>query len=400
MAKVVWTQRQDLGPQARSNHAVVYDTGHKRTLLFGGELADGGLAADTWEWDGDYWTQVADTGPDARSGHAMAYTDPTVVLFGGATAEQQCQDTWIWEGAEWTQAADTGPSARVGHALAYDTARKRVILFGGQVADAVAADTWEWDALAWTQVEDSGPPSRRGHAMAYDPLRQRVVLFGGDDKDVAMRDTWEWDGAVWVPVQDIGPYSRTGAAMTFDGAYVLLFGGVSTPTGGPPGPVLARDSWEWPGDFWTQRADIGPSARWGARMALDSDRGRVVLFGGCTKPPAEKDYAGFALADTWEAPFDAVAAPKAAGLSSFTVEPASVVTRDPVTYTVRLAGVAGADTIVDIRCDHTTGFTITVPAGEALASVDQDADLSAGIYTFQASLDSDTRTATLAVKTP
>ena len=150
MTRLLWTQRQDIGPAARLNFDMVYDAARGRGVLFGG-------------WD-------------------------LGALF---------DDTWEWDGEAWTQAADMGPSPRRGHALAYDSMRERVVLFGGRVASDVACDTWEWDGDSWTQVADTGPSSRRDHAMTFDTRRGRVLLFGGhgyDDSSQPQGDTWAWDG--------------------------------------------------------------------------------------------------------------------------------------------------------------------------------------------------------------
>jgi hypothetical protein len=75
------------------------------------------------------WTQRQDVGPSKRAGHAMAYDSARarVVLFGGA----DLRDTWEWDGQIWIQVSNIGPSPRVNHAMAYDAARQRMVLFGG-----------------------------------------------------------------------------------------------------------------------------------------------------------------------------------------------------------------------------------------------------------------------------
>ena len=101
MAKVLWTQKQDVGPSARGEHAIAYDEARERVVLFGGREGGATLQGDTWEWDGTDWTQVADTGPDARSGHALAFdaARERVVLFGGEAAGSALRgDTWEWDG--------------------------------------------------------------------------------------------------------------------------------------------------------------------------------------------------------------------------------------------------------------------------------------------------------------
>jgi hypothetical protein len=405
MAKVLWTQKQDIGPSGRGGHAVAYDAGRQRLVLFGGSAAGGTLRADTWEWDGADWTQVADTGPDARREHALAYdaNRQRPVLFGGhADGPALRGDTWEFDGADWTQVADTGPDARRGHALAYDANRQRTVLIGGEAnGPALRADTWEWDGADWTQVADTGPDARRGHALAYDANRQRTVLFGGEAAGPALRsDTWEWDGADWTQVADTGPSPSFGFAMTFGADATLLFGGVSS----PPTPVAAQDlsrlSWQWDGAHWTLRQDMGPSARWGHALAYDSARGRPVLFGGFSALPADPAVADSVLADTWEAAVDAGPGPgpgpgTGVTLVSFTINPdtvvagAGVVTGMPAEFSfdVGLDGPAPAGGVqVDIFSDGQLMLSVFVPEGQTTGSqtVMLPDEVPPGDYPFQA----------------
>ena len=304
MERVVWSQKQDIGPSPRMHHALAYDRARRRVVLFGGDLLDGASAGDTWEWDGQYWTQAADIGPGPRSGHGLSFDaeSATVVLFGGSSSSGALHgDTWQWDGSGWTQVADTGPSARTATAVTYDAPRSRLVLFGGEAAaSALQGDTWEWDGQGWLQVEDEGPAARRHHAMAFDPATGTSVLFGGDLGSGPARDTWEWDGTAWTKVREIGPGPAAAAAAAFDGYATLLFGGSSL--GGAAGsPAVYGETWEWYAADWTQRQDIGPRARWGHALAWDSDRGAVVLFGGLgTASPSAAGPADL-LRDTWEA---------------------------------------------------------------------------------------------------
>lgn len=302
MPRLFWTQKQDIGPGARSGHAMAYDEARKQTLLFGGSLANGSLASDTWAWDGEIWTQLEDTGPSGRAGHAMAFDGlrKQVVLFGGAAASPPASaagETWVWDGESWTQVADTGPGSRSGTTMAYDAARKRVVLFGGTTdAGPWGADTWEWDGAEWTKMNDGGVSGRSAHALAYDADRKRVVLFGGLEPALAgpmginyLGDTWEWNGETWAKVADTGPMPRFDSAMAYDVSRkrVVLFGGHRhTPQLG--------DTWEWDGSHWTQRQNMGPSPRMRHAMVCDTDRARVVLFGGNLW--GGTPFAG----DTWE----------------------------------------------------------------------------------------------------
>ena len=85
MSRFFWTQKQDMGPWPRGGHALAYDSGRGRVVLFGGaaivpaptpEMPNGFTETtfnDTWEWDGSLWSQMANFGPPARSDHVLAY---------------------------------------------------------------------------------------------------------------------------------------------------------------------------------------------------------------------------------------------------------------------------------------------------------------------------------------
>jgi hypothetical protein len=287
MERWLWVQRQDIGPQPRAHHAMVYDAGRRRVLLFGGFGPQNPLG-DTWEWDGSVWTQTADTGPSPRASSGIAYDEvrDRVVLFGGSGATSRLADTWEWNGDEWTQVADTGPSARKSVGMVFHAALQRVILVGGfpenqpQPSSALG-DTWQWDGLEWTQIADTGP--RLGDAGAcYDPARKCVVVFGGSYEGQYRADTWEFQDGIWRQRQNMGPGPSSTPALVRAATRTILFGG-DTQTG---------QTWQWDGQRWTQRQNMGPLQRDGCRLAYDAQRDRVVLFGG--------EGTGGLAGDTWE----------------------------------------------------------------------------------------------------
>jgi len=303
-ARMLWSQRQDIGPTPRLGHAITYDSIRERTTLFGGQPSFDSPTSfeDTWQWNGRLWTQVARFGPPQRAFHALEFDSvrQCCVLFGGqgpvrsgAGSGGEFGDTWTFDGTYWTQVEDIGPAARLQHATAFDSTRARLVLFGGfsGTDGSVLGDTWEWDGTAWTQTEETGPPPRAAAAMTYDPATAATVLFGGQltasgaAGNKAAGDTWAWDGATWTQVADTGPGPRSGAALTSTSTSAILFGG-----GGPSG--LRGDSWTWATSGWTKLGDIGPAPRVLAATTFDMNRNQIVLFGGA---------ANSAFADTWEA---------------------------------------------------------------------------------------------------
>ena len=292
MARLFWTQKQDIGPRPCRAHGMAYDSTRSRTVLFGGysDLFNQRGDAATWEWDGEYWTEMNDIGPSARGFHGMVF-DPfrqRTLCFGGIGLDGvTLGDTWEWDGEDWTQVADTGPEARGAAAVAFDSDRNVMVLFGGlENSLATLRDTWEWDGLEWTQVDDTGPSARALVRAAYNPGRRVITLFGGTASigppgDVlAPGDTWERTSGAWKQVSDIGPGSMELHAMAFNGDGVLLFA--------PDGAT-----WAWDGTHWTKRQDMGPGARRVSDMAYDSGRNKMVLFGGMST-------ASVPIGDTWE----------------------------------------------------------------------------------------------------
>jgi hypothetical protein len=98
---------------------------------------------------------------------------------------------------------------------------------------------------------------------------------------------------LWTQKEDIGPSPRWGAAMAYEVARqrVVLYGGTYTNVG-----TGFNDTWEWDGSAWTQVADMGPSGRWLSGMACDDSRQRLVLFGGAVRGTQGYQAHG----DTWE----------------------------------------------------------------------------------------------------
>ena len=208
--------------------------------------------------------------------------------------------SWAWHGVvevndagqgcgNWVQKQTSPqPAARFNHAIAYDSTRNQVVLFGG--CYGYANETWTWDGASWTQ-RASHPSGLNAFAMVYDEARARMVLFGGSGCDGSanyLDDTWLWDGATWTQASPKAkPPGRLHHRMAYDSrrAQVVLFGGDVHGT-------LGADTWVWDGNTWTVKSPAQrPSGRNTFAMAYDPLRDRVVLFGG--------GGASGAMNDTW-----------------------------------------------------------------------------------------------------
>ena len=142
--------------------------------------------------------------------------------------------------------------------------------------------------------------------MAYDSARGVTVLYGGAASSggnvPGLRDTWEWDGNIWTQVCAIcPPRERLNVRMAYDSARgrVLLFGGA--PSGQTCQHDELSDVWRWDGSAWTEVQGIlaGPSGRAVPGIAYDGCRARLVVLGGgnCSGSQFDTWTLGLCLAD-------------------------------------------------------------------------------------------------------
>ncbi len=293
-----WFQRSAPAPlpSPRGEYGLAWDSDRARTVLFGGAANLGFTAVnkELWEWDGQAWSQIAFAGgPVQRCDHVQAY-DPdrdVLVIFGGFNGSY-LSDSWEWDGAAWTSQPG-GPGARADAFMVYEAARLSMVMFGGLAPGSVnLGDTWVRFGPFWApQLPLNSPSPRWIQRMAYDSDAEKTVLFGGAATAGVLGDTWEWNGIDWVNAATSGAGPRYGHAMAYDTHrhVTLMFGGQD---GNFFGVGLLGDTWQWDGLAWVQLQTPGPPARSFVKMAYDTARRRVVLFGSYTA-------AGFAN-DTWE----------------------------------------------------------------------------------------------------
>lgn len=235
--------------------------------------------------DGE-WTKIAiESGvlnkPANRSFHGMAYDSRrgVVVLHGGVNSSWTIlRDTWEYDGTAWKRVNSVGP-VRYVHSMAYDVERGVVVLFGGRNTGSgdPLSETWVWDGQAWKRVTTSDAPSPRMiPGMAYDPVRKVIVCHGGsfNNSYQVESDTWVWDGQTWTYVAD-GP-QRWDCEMEYDTNKnkMVLFGGYESRG------VAPTDTWEFDGKVWERIAEEGPIGRCAHSMIYDTFRGVAVMFGG------------------------------------------------------------------------------------------------------------------------
>jgi hypothetical protein len=147
----------------------------------------------------------------------------------------------------------------------------------------------------------AAPGARFEARMVYDTKIQRIVLYGGISAldggtklQYDMDDTWEWNGARWIQrFTPVSPGPRSSHMMVFDSnrQRVLLFGGKN-------GTAYTNETWIYQNSAWSKLdTPNSPGARAIAGSAFDDLRDRMIIYGGTGLDSAQK---AFAYRDTWE----------------------------------------------------------------------------------------------------
>jgi len=200
--------------------------------------------------------------------------------------------TPLWRRRDPTPAE---PSGRFGGVLTADPIRGRVIAFGGaELGGGFRSDAWAYDGYDWQLLTSSRrrPTGRNYPALSFDRANGQVFLFGGHGNGI-WGDTWHLGGGDWSPLApDPAPSVRYGAMIAADShrSRVVLFGGDLD------GTRSLNDLWEWDGAAWhaIQVAE-GPAPRNSGVMAYDYAREQTVLFGGVERDTGTATN----YADTW-----------------------------------------------------------------------------------------------------
>ena len=275
-----------------------YDATRNEAVWYGGMT---GMTEhhQTWTWDGSAWTlQNPSSAPpdsDPATSYPMIYDSVRNVCV--LVAEDK---TWEWDGATWSQIPTTVlPGAGSGSAMAYDSHRQRMVLFASSFNNPDSR-TLEYNGLDWELESPATIVQEHSYStMFYDSTRQNIIMFGGfyssSTSDVC-NDTYRWDGIDWTlltPSQSPPPGADYSSAFhTGLGTGIVINGIQSSQTA----YSFESGMWSWDGTTWSAlSAGDRPLPRHECAMAWDSDRQRIVLFGGVVDP----DSSTF-LSDTWE----------------------------------------------------------------------------------------------------
>jgi Galactose oxidase, central domain len=276
---------------------LTYDEGRRLSISMSSRDSSGASVYHPVAWNAatDTWTKLtaSTVRPPARNDAAMAAdASRGAILFGGTSATGVTNDTWLWDGTKWRDLKlVNAPPPR--SAAGMTSWGNQVLLYGGRSASGQPlGDTWVCTAIGWHVLPIlSSPQPRYDHALATDPngAGYPAYLFGGSNGQQWFDDLrrltqlpgyggYYWD---WTPVQTVGsPGARDVHAMAIDTTRgkLVLFGGRNEYW------QQHNDTWELNlsgPPTWTQRFPAHtPPGRINHGMAYDQKRQRTVLVGG------------------------------------------------------------------------------------------------------------------------
>ena len=316
-------------------HVAAYDSAADRMVLWGGEFDVYEPPVENRQLDlkRGTWSKYQPTGdgPESRAG---------AILRGARAALDEGENVVVvacdcvngpthlldLERDVWLAAPGDGAHSRSNALLAYDPVGDQVILYGGMerslpplLRSGMAYDM-STDRTGWRDLPDA-PFALADQAVALAPAAEHVLAFGGQDESgLPSAALWRLDLArldeagAWRDITaDIGgdgaPSARMGATLSMDPASgtALLFGGYGGDGNAPDAWLLDYSD---PGaPQWRELSTTtAPEGRAGHSAVWDSERGRLLTFGGVSSGRSIE-----VLADTW-ALTDASFAPRPAYL--------------------------------------------------------------------------------------
>ncbi len=245
------------------------------------------------------------TSPSARRSSGMAAqpvaSGERVWIFGGFDGAAR-NDLHYYDTAAntWVAAAQTNtPATRERHALGWSPKHGRLVMVGGMRQTSPLSFTWldevqVYDPAtgAWTNyaLPATRPAARADAAMHWVPSLQKFIYFGGTATFFASpryNDVWLLDldvaneTAVWTQLPLSGPQpSGRGAACTAydtDRDRLIVFGGVTDAS------VMVNDTHQYDivqGRWENDAPSSPPTARAFCASAYDPLIRRMVLYGG------------------------------------------------------------------------------------------------------------------------
>jgi hypothetical protein len=149
-------------------------------------------------------------------------------------------------------------------------------------------------------IQSRRPTARAGHSLVYEEQLRLVLLLNGYQPPLPPEngEVWGWDGKTWGQLPGSGPTARTLSAAAYDSQRkrVVIYGGI----GNAGYSDLRGDTWEWDGTTWFAMNDTSAGTRDHHSMVYDKARGKVVMYGGLASGRDTPVETWKWATDTWE----------------------------------------------------------------------------------------------------
>ena len=330
-------QWQGIAPPAgRLEHVALYDEGQDRLIVVLGQYDAQTLQLverDVWyrsfaPFGGWHEMIASGTGPVGAVAGQMVYDNHRgrFVMASGSTLTTFDLFSQTWSTAT---IAGTPPSSRSGTTAIYDDYNDRIVYFGGDDGTTQLNEVWTVElnlVPTWVQLTPSGtPPQGRRYASAVnDDAGLRMIVFGGelDNGNVLAQDVWALSllgpGApAWTEITPAipGPAGRSNAAVVMDRHSnpnrMLMQGGTSNTS---DAQLWALDLGETPAWSVVPTTGAAPGLHTGHTMSYDTQRNRILLYGGDTgdypRHPSADLYALDLASGVWTSLSDPRPAPR------------------------------------------------------------------------------------------
>lgn len=176
----------------------------------------------------------------------------------------------LWNGVTWVPHYPIGGTGGWGE-LSYDVARDRLVKVGR------LGETYEWDGTAWAQRGFG--PGGSVYDIAYHSGIRKTVWYGYPASSLCLQDsrTFLWDGSTWT--QHLGTQPTGWARLAYDSSrqHVILYGGHLA---GPSICTPQELTWIFDGSRWYSLSVFGIGYRAYPCLGFDGNILRVVLYGG------------------------------------------------------------------------------------------------------------------------
>jgi hypothetical protein len=190
----------------------------------------------------------------------------------------------------FTSIAQLQAIGRSQHAACFDSKKGEMLVFGGSkqynkedTTEKADNKLWAWNNGEWKILSESGPTWREDAKMVYHEMYNKTYLLGGRNYDangkaIVLNEFWEWNDNTWRLISNSNPMGkRLHTNMIYDSERnrIVLFGGVDIEKG------FTNDIWEWDGKDWTKINTVNaPTRRIAHSMTYSKYLNKTIIAGG------------------------------------------------------------------------------------------------------------------------